>query len=806
MRYKEQVKDIFRNINTKEELLLTFWKVKIVPETEKVFKEEFRRIEASLIEENNILDMIINIFSFRNDFYISIYSLCEQYNISISSVIYYLEEKSKKYSKDTNEYKVLTHIRNELLLGLKANKRLEEQELDYVIAKEVMTIFLNTDANTYLEFNKITKCREDILKISIEILREKNHPLYLEYLKRKQTYFNNQIQQLALNNRKDTDEKNIIMAEHFKHLTPYQLFNIIKNADSKEYDFLWKKYHIKPTILKTLIEINPSVAIRIALNPMTYFEYENCLNDLVSSTVLEIKDVINGKKAHFDLYNYYLKTRISLYKLYYISAFLGNSENKSIIENFYKRHKYSFSALTENHIRTIRSIGIISFNEQTVRFNRREFDRALEHIDNNNMPRCKALLFEIIKNKLYLKEDKVECNKAAFLEQASSLEELLMIKWITCGNEDSSYSYNSFYKKARELINKNAIDNFNEIINDLINGMNLNEIKKKYLITSLNFKEVIKQYLRERADSDILNISVSKKELSNSENEDIDFILASTTFNLLFKYNCFLATDIEEKLNCHGTELSKYLRIIETKNKDLYNEYQKAYRKEKSQKLSMRSALVCAQSKDNILSKLDNLSRDDILNIFNNPKSMEFSYFCQRYGLMPRTLSNLLKIDPLIKEELANNIDNIKNIYSVYVTKFGLLIEKVIKDIVDLEENGYKEPFDLYEYYSNTDVNINYLARMALDFDIRNNSIILEYINNHKDLFLGIDEKGTVGLRAVGRITCCNNSISFDNKQISEALNNMNEKKLPHIKGVLYYAIKRQLDKGKVKKNTLFSN
>ena len=87
MRYKEKVKDMFRNINTKGELLLTFWQVKIVKETEKVFKEEFRRIEASLIEENNILDMIINIFSFGNDLYISIYSLCEQYNISISSII-----------------------------------------------------------------------------------------------------------------------------------------------------------------------------------------------------------------------------------------------------------------------------------------------------------------------------------------------------------------------------------------------------------------------------------------------------------------------------------------------------------------------------------------------------------------------------------------------------------------------------------------------------------------------------------------------------------------------------------------------
>ena len=82
----------------------------------------------------------------------------------------------------------------------------------------------------------------------------------------------------------------------------------------------------------------------------------------------------------------------------------------------------------------------------------------------------------------------------------------------------------------------------------------------------------------------------------------------------------------------------------------------------------------------------------------------------------------------------------------------------------------------------------------------------MEYINNHNDLFLGIDEKGMIGLKTVGIITCCGDSISFNNKQMNDALADINEKKLPHIKGVIYYAIRRQLDKDKdkVKKNTLF--
>lgn len=802
MTYKEKVRCLLSSINAKEELLLTFWNIRMISSTERLFKEEFMRIEISLIEENKLLDKIITIFSSDNNLYTAIYSLCEEYNLSISSVIHYLDKKSKQYSEYTNEYKILTYIRHKLLLGLKDNKRLEEQELDYAIAKETMTIFLNTDANTSFEFNKITKCSKKIFKMSIEVLREKNHPLYLEYLKRKEDYFNSNVQQFVLNNENDINKENKLMEDYFNHLTSYQLFEIIKNGNSKEYKFLCKKYRIKPTILKELISFYPYVAIRVAFNPMTYFEYEDYLNNLVEDVALKIKDVMDGKKNNFDLFKYYSDTGISLYKLYEISNYLGNSDNRYIICIFYRRHKYSFSSLTENHLKVLRSTGIISFNDETVKFSRGEFDKALELIDNKNMPRCKELLFEVIKSKLYLKHGITKNNKVFSLEQVNNLEELLMIKWMTRGNKDFHYSYNYFMNKVLTIVYNNAIDNFSGIINDLKIGMSLTDVKKKYLITSSDFKEILKQYLKDSADTDVLSISISNKELSVPKKEDLEFILANVAFNIYFKYECFLTSDIEEKLNCREKELRKYLRIIEVKNKEVYNHFMRERKNEKSKKFSKRSIRIFEQIKENTFNNLDNPNSDDVLNIFNNPKSLEFSYFCQKYNLNARTLVNLLKINPLIRNIFANNIDNINNIYNYYVVEYEGLIKKVINDIVELKESGYREPFDLYEYYSNTDVDIYYLARLALDYQIDNNSIILEYINNHKDLFLGIDEKGMIGLKSVGKITCCGKSVSFDRKQADNALNDINEKKIPHIKGVMYYAIRRQLDNDKVKKNT----
>lgn len=795
MTYKENIRSLLSSINTKEELLLTFLNIKIIPITEQIFKEEFMRIELNLIEKYKILDKITTIFLNGNDVYTEIYSLCEEYNISISSVVCYLDKNAKNYSEYTKEYKTLTYIRYKLLLGLRANKRIEEQELDYAIAKEIMTIFLNTDANSYLEFSKVTKCSNRRFRKTIEILRERNHPLYLKYLKRKEE---GQQQQVLKNKR------NMLMEDIFDNLTPYQFFSIIKNGDSNEYRFLCKKYHIKLYVLTKLVSVYPFVAINVAFNPMTYFEYENYLNNLVKDVALEIKDVVDGKKNNFSLFNYYSNTKISLYILYTISIYLDNNDYRHIIGNFYREHKYSFSSLTENHLKVLRSTGIISFGLDTVEFSREEFDKALKLIDDKNMPRCKGLLFEIIKNKLYLKDNSVKNNEISFVEHANNLEELLMIKWMACGNKDINYSNNSFMNDTLTMVYRNARDNFNEIVDDLKTGMSLTEVKKKYLITSLDFKKIVKECLNDSTNSDILNISISNKELFIPKKEDIDFILASVAFNIYLKYKCFLTSDIEKKLNCKCSEFTKYLRIIETKDKDVYNHFMEKRKKEKGEMFSKRSTEALQCIRENIFENLDNSNSDDILQILSNPKSLRFNYFCQKYNLNIKILANLLKIDPLIGDLIASNIDNINSIYNYYVIKYENLIKKVIDDILELKESSYKVPFDLYEYYSNTDVNIYNVSRLALGYQIDNNNVILEYLNNHNDLFLGIDEKRIIGLKTVGIITCCGDSISFNNKQMNAALADINEKKLPHIKGVIYYAIRRQLDKDKVKKNTLF--
>ncbi len=127
----------------------------------------------------------------------------------------------------------------------------------------------------------------------------------------------------------------------------------------------------------------------------------------------------------------------------------------------------------------------------------------------------------------------------------------------------------------------------------------------------------------------------------------------------------------------------------------------------------------------------------------------------------------------------------------------------VIKKIIVLSKDKFKKPLNLYDYYTTTNFDFRSLARLALSFnDIKNNRLISQYINKFPDVFKNYDDNKTVSLKQIKIMSCCNDSIRFTDGDLNKALNDINEKKIPHIKGVMYYAIRRQLDNDKVKKNT----
>ena len=80
-------------------------------------------------------------------------------------------------------------------------------------------------------------------------------------------------------------------------------------------------------------------------------------------------------------------------------------------------------------------------------------------------------------------EEMVKNNLLASMNNASSIEELLDLKWQFTKTFNTKY-YNikasAFYKNVDRLTYINALRNMSNIVNDLINNKNIEEIKDKY--------------------------------------------------------------------------------------------------------------------------------------------------------------------------------------------------------------------------------------------------------------------------------------------------------------------------------------
>ena len=99
-----------------------------------------------------------------------------------------------------------------------------------------------------------------------------------------------------------------------------------------------------------------------------------------------------------------------------------------------------------------------------------------------------------------------------------------------------------------------------------------------------------------------------------------------------------------------------------------------------------------------------------------------------------------------------------------------------------------------------------YIAKIAKELpDLKNNTLILKYVDKFSSLFEVINEKNLNTIKLRGHLFCLSENISFTNRDLKSAINDIEGKGMPLLKGVLYGSIKRQIDikNSKVKKKTL---
>ena len=406
-------------------------------------------------------------------------------------------------------------------------------------------------------------------------------------------------------------------------------------------------------------------------------------------------------------------------------------------------------------------------------------------------------------------EEKIKNDLLKKMNNATSIEELLDLKWqFTKIFYTRYYTVKAltFYKNVERIAYVNALRNITNIVNDLINNKSIEEIKDKYNTTLKSIKKMFNLYSNNGAYQDRTLEMVNKMNATKEDekvNHDLDFLCAKTALQLFIDNDVYNADDAKEKAHVNSTDYSFYLNLLKDKKHPLYDKYHNISIKHKS--MLYKAFYRKKQAETNESIEISNYTNRELISILSNSHSQEFINFTAYYNLNNIVFSSILKMNKNLIYEIANNRENIWYIYNYYVDLYRQVAEEVIRDIKLLSKDKFKEPLDLYKYYSNN-YNLLYIAKIAKELpNLKNSTLILRYVEKFYSLFEVLNEKELNIIKLKGQLLCLSKNITFTNSDLKNAVNDIEEKGMPLLKGILYGSIKRQkeLKDAKVRKKTL---
>ncbi|HIT37693.1 MAG TPA: hypothetical protein IAB59_04350 [Candidatus Onthousia faecipullorum] len=407
-------------------------------------------------------------------------------------------------------------------------------------------------------------------------------------------------------------------------------------------------------------------------------------------------------------------------------------------------------------------------------------------------------------------EESIKNSLLTKMNKASTIEELLDLKWQFTKIFYTRY-YNiklkTFYKNIERIAYVNALRNINNIVDDLINKTSIEDIKDKYNTSFNSIKKMIDIYSRSGTyQNKELNAINNIENIDLADSHDLDFLCAKTAVGLFIDNNVYNIVDAYNKTHVSKDDYYLYLNLLNDKNHPLHKQYYniitnkrttswlKSFEKKKVEKINTN------------IDNIRNCSNKELFAILSSANSSKINYFTTYYNLNSIIFSSILKMNKHLAYEFANNRENTWYIYNYYVDLYRQVSKEVIRDIRLLSRDKFKQPLDLYKYYSNN-YDLYYISKIAKELpDLKNSSLISKYIEKFSSLFQYLDEKTIHNIKLSGHFYCLRESITFTNNDFNNAIMDIEMKGMPLYKGVLYESLKRQIGfkNNKVKKKSIY--
>lgn len=406
----DQIILLLERATTKEELLLIKWKYyKYTAYMHKSveFQEKFNKYFDMLAlkeAKNNKKDIVLSLvktYKINGDIYKEALNKAEEYNIGIYNILDLLNLLFKSKNFTSKELYIISNIKQEIEHKLIISRNLKEMDTDYVIAKTILNMFLSYGVIELKEFRSKTNCTTSAFDNALNILNNRNHPLYLQYIDIKEKKFKEKVAFRREIKEDAFQAERRKMIEKITSANGKEICDILSDINNyhNEYAIFCEVYDLNKFFLTKLIRRFPKTILELTSDlsnlKNVYNEYKARYLLLIDKVIEEINEAkLTG--VPFDLYHYYLENSIPIEELEYIAKEL-KEQDKDIIQQYIMSNYKLLKGYGKKEIDIVRDRKILTCDNATINFTREELDNALEDIETNNLPLYKGILYGAIK-------------------------------------------------------------------------------------------------------------------------------------------------------------------------------------------------------------------------------------------------------------------------------------------------------------------------------------------------------------------------------------------------------------------------
>ena len=375
-------------------------------------KTNFDRIELTKIKKVNIVifNSLLETYKSGEDIYKYTLELCEKLDVSPNNLVKLITDFNADDEKTDLAYKctlneVKFEIENKMLLDYKTRK----ENREYGIAKATVRFFLSA-TETPEEFSQITSNHYYIYRKALEILRPKDHPLYLRCLELKNASLKRRANIRTENAVRISEGFRDYIKQNIASMSDQETIAFLKNRNNRhELALYCNMYGFKTNALAFFLQMDSTLAEQLTFaedKKAVYDLYQTYYVNILNEMGEELAKIYRFKlKRPLNAYDYAVRYNLDVKDLAFVGYSLSGVKNLNLIRQYVDSNPQLFEPITPSTVEVLSQTNKLTCGGTAISFEKSDLYKAIDEIKEHNYPFNLGVLYGAIKHQKALKMD-----------------------------------------------------------------------------------------------------------------------------------------------------------------------------------------------------------------------------------------------------------------------------------------------------------------------------------------------------------------------------------------------------------------